>query len=166
MAEIEISYSAPTLRGTFLLKAASEDAIWERIVQRALAIENDYELAFNELSVPWVTVLSLVREFAPLQRQQGFILRPIGPAKDKINEFVRNYKAVREARSTLTTTLSGDEINTRLCALNFTKRTLKSFQNRDLSHLLSIANGANFSVPGSGKTTVTLALYLLTKMPG
>jgi SNF2 family DNA or RNA helicase len=166
MAEIEITYSPPTLRGTFELKAESEDAIWERLVQRAMAIESDYVLAVNKLSVPWVTALSLVREFAPLQRKQGFTLRPIGPAKEKIDEFVRNYKAVREARGTLTAMLSGDEIDTRLRTLSFTKRKLKTFQNRDLGHLLSVANGANFSVPGSGKTTVTLALHLLTKTPG
>jgi SNF2 family DNA or RNA helicase len=29
-----------------------------------------------------------------------------------------------------------------------------------------LAHGANFSVPGSGKTTVTLALHLLTRKPG
>lgn len=166
MAEIEITYSASTLRGTFELKAESDDAIWERIVQRAMAVEDDYELALHRLTVPWVTALSLVREFAPLQRQQGFILRPVGSAKEKIEEFVRNYKAVKEARGTLTATLSSDEIDTRLLGLSFTKRKLKPFQNRDLGHLLSVTNGANFSVPGSGKTTVTLALHLLTHTPG
>ena len=40
-----------------------------------------------------------------------FTLRPIGPDIEKIDEFVRNYKAVREARGTLTATLSGDEID-------------------------------------------------------
>ena len=158
MAEIEITYSASTLRGSFELKAVSEDAIWERVVQRAMAIENDYELALNKLNVPWVTALSLVREFAPLQRQQGFVLRPIGLAKEKINEFVRNYKAVREARGTLTAMLGGDEIDTRLRALSFTKRTLKPFQNR-VSGTCSQSPTARISqYPGSGKTTVTLAL--------
>lgn len=36
---------------------------------------------------------------------------------------------------------------------------LTDFQNRDLRKLLSLAHGANFSVPGAGKTRVTLAAY-------
>lgn len=38
-------------------------------------------------------------------------------------------------------------------------RDLRSFQVRDLGHLLALANGANFSVPGAGKTTVAYAVY-------
>ena len=34
---------------------------------------------------------------------------------------------------------------------------------RDLKRLVALQNGANFSVPGAGKTTVTFALHLLTK---
>lgn len=37
------------------------------------------------------------------------------------------------------------------------KRTLKSFQKQSVAHLLTIGNGANFSVPGSGKTTIAYA---------
>lgn len=39
------------------------------------------------------------------------------------------------------------------------KRTLTGFQKRDLLCLLSNKAGANFSVPGAGKTTVTLVLW-------
>lgn len=42
--------------------------------------------------------------------------------------------------------------------------TLRSFQSRDLRRLLAIAHGANFSVPGSGKTLVTLGLYELERL--
>ncbi|WP_141437071.1 DEAD/DEAH box helicase [Blastococcus aggregatus] len=38
-------------------------------------------------------------------------------------------------------------------------RDLRTFQIRDLGHLLSLPNGANFSVPGAGKTTVAYAVY-------
>lgn len=36
---------------------------------------------------------------------------------------------------------------------------LRGFQMRDLAVLLGLPHGANFSVPGAGKTAVTLALY-------
>ena len=43
---------------------------------------------------------------------------------------------------------------------------LKPFQLRDLSKLASLENGANFSVPGAGKTRTTLALYELARLRG
>jgi hypothetical protein len=39
------------------------------------------------------------------------------------------------------------------------RRSLRWFQERDLAHLLALGHGANFSVPGAGKTTTALALY-------
>lgn len=39
------------------------------------------------------------------------------------------------------------------------RRELRDFQVRDLAKLLSLPHGANFSVPGAGKTAVTYALY-------
>jgi SNF2 family DNA or RNA helicase len=164
--EIEINYNTTTLRGLFRVQTAQANTIWVRLTQRATALEPDYELGPGTLEVPWSTILSIIREFAPLQRTQGFHFRPIGAAKDKIDQFVREYKAVRNSRGTLSAPLAEEEIERRLQALAFTKRDLKTFQNRDLGHLLSLANGANFSVPGAGKTTVTFALHLLTQKSG
>lgn len=45
-------------------------------------------------------------------------------------------------------------------------RDLRSFQIRDLEKLLSLPNGANFSVPGAGKTTVCYALYEAERIRG
>ena len=164
--DIQISYNPVTLRGVFVLRGDSHTAIWERLIQRALAIEADYELGPSRLEVPWTTVLSLIREFAPLQRKQGFYFRPEGLAKERIDQFVRECKAVKESKGTLTAALSAVEINNKLHAAGFTKRDLKTFQERDLSRLMALSNGANFSVPGAGKTTVTFALHLLLKQNG
>ena len=46
------------------------------------------------------------------------------------------------------------------------KRDLKPFQYRDLAHLLALSHGANFSVPGAGKTTVAYALHALERGRG
>ncbi len=45
-------------------------------------------------------------------------------------------------------------------------RDLLPFQERDAGKLLSIDNGANFSVPGAGKTTVQLAVYEAERIAG
>jgi hypothetical protein len=163
--DIQISYNPVTLRGVFSFQGVNRNAIWERIVQRTLSIESDYELAAAKLEVPWTTVLSIVREFAPVQRKQGFYFRPVGQAKERVDQFVRECKAVKESKGTLTASLGADQIRKRLCAVGFTKRELKPFQERDLSRLMALSNGANFSVPGAGKTTVTFALHLLLRQP-
>jgi SNF2 family DNA or RNA helicase len=45
--------------------------------------------------------------------------------------------------------------------VGFTGRTLTEFQVRDINVLSKTPHGANFSVPGSGKTTLTVALHAL-----
>ena len=45
-------------------------------------------------------------------------------------------------------------------------RELRSFQVRDLGHILSLGHGANFSVPGAGKTTVAYAVYETERVHG
>lgn len=45
-------------------------------------------------------------------------------------------------------------------------RTLKLFQLKNLATLLSLPHGADFSVPGAGKTTVALANYALNRHRG
>ncbi|WP_410653815.1 DEAD/DEAH box helicase [Amycolatopsis sp. cmx-4-54] len=43
---------------------------------------------------------------------------------------------------------------------------LREFQKRDIAKLLSLQHGANFSVPGAGKTRVALAVYSAQKEKG
>ncbi|BDH03607.1 DEAD/DEAH box helicase [Streptomyces seoulensis] len=43
---------------------------------------------------------------------------------------------------------------------------LNAFQRRDIAKLLSLRHGANFSVPGAGKTRVALAVYAAQKARG
>lgn len=61
--------------------------------------------------------------------------------------------------------LSDDAVRERLQNSRF-KRDLRQFQLRDLGKLLALSNGANFSVPGAGKTTVTYALYEAERIAG
>ncbi len=112
-------------------------------------------------------MLSLIREYAPYQAKWGFLFKPDTTAKPRIDEFISQYKAIKQAQTSsfLLPNLTPEEIQQRLFTEGFTKRQLKDFQFRDLQRLLSLQNGANFSVPGAGKTTVTFALYLLTKIP-
>lgn len=54
--------------------------------------------------------------------------------------------------------LTPGQVRHRLAESRFA-RTLKDFQLRDAGRLLGLPHGANFSVPGAGKTTVAYAVY-------
>ena len=162
---IDIACNADQLRGTFSVAEFTTSAVWDRIRQSAAAATEDYSITPTSITVPWPAVLTVIREYAPNQRKWSFRFRPDAEAKQSIDEFVAQYKAVREARAQPPLEISAEEIQRRLDELGFTRR-LTPFQMRDLRRLLSLRNGANFSVPGAGKTTVTLALHLLTRGVG
>lgn len=65
---------------------------------------------------------------------------------------------VRRALAGETVPISADHVAELLGQSRF-YRELRPFQERDLARILSLSHGANFSVPGAGKTSVTYAVY-------
>ena len=164
--KLRITYDPATIRGTLTNEDGGDAAIWDRIVQSALQLGPDYLLGNRSIELSWQGVLSLIREYGRLQKSLEFRFRPEGEAKERIEGFVKQYREAQTAKGSLTYALTEEEVRDRLKAAGFVKRELRPFQMRDLRRLLALENGANFSVPGAGKTTVSLALHLLTKKPG
>ena len=163
---ISVYYNPIQIRGTFCIDSASDSGVWHRLRQLATSTSSDCKFTSTTIDLPWSSVLSIIRQFAPNQRRWNFRFRPDESAKEHINNFLAQLKKIREARVAFSQVLSADQIKKNLNALGFTKRELRSFQLRDLQKLVSLPNGANFSVPGAGKTTVTFALHLLTRTEG
>ena len=150
-------------------KDREHDAIWARIKAQLLSRNFVYRSTPTKLSLSWPDTLTLVREFGTRNAQVNYNFRfnPTEQAKTRLNEFSEQVRAVRRSKGEVATQLlTDDEIVAKLEHAGFTKRYLKMFQLRDLARLLSLSNGANFSVPGAGKTTVTFALNILTRQPG
>ncbi len=80
-----------------------------------------------------------------------------GAARDLVQRRLAGSKLLDEALGG-GRPFGGDEVNARLAGSRFV-RALRDFQIRDLRKLLSLPNGANFSVPGAGKTSVAYATY-------
>jgi hypothetical protein len=164
--EIGIDYDPARTRG-ILSRSGDESAssIWERIKAR-FASHSEVILANDTLDMPWPEVLGVIREFgsASTQRALGFKFLPSDRARAKVATFVAETKKARQSKDGLVLKIGEDEIQPRLDILGYT-RQLKPFQRRDLSRLLSLPHGANFSVPGAGKTSVTFALSLLASGP-
>ena len=155
--------------GTLSVPAhALDTSIWTRLKLAIRTKKIDHTISGGEICLSWPDTLGVIRELGSKANQKGlnFRFRPVGQASEKLKAFVAQIRKTREQRSRLTETLSPREIEERLRAVGFTKRELKPFQLRDLSQLLTLSNGANFSVPGAGKTTVTFALHMLAREPG
>ena len=168
LTPVEIHYN-PDQTGFFLVQDEFIDSpIWTRL-KLAIRTKNiEHTINEGRILLPWPSILSIVRELGSKASQQSLNFRfyPKGDALQRIKDFASQLKEVRTQRQTLYNMESVTEIDERLKSLGFTKRELKPFQLRDLTHLLSLANGANFSVPGAGKTTVTFALHLLSRKHG
>ena len=122
---IRISYEPDQIRGLFFLDAPTDSAVWDRVRTAASAATEDSWFSATQAAVPWPAALTLVRELAPQQRRWNFEFKPDASAKLRIDEFVLQYKAVRQARSTPPAIVSVDEIGRRLHAIGFTKRELR-----------------------------------------
>src|SRR5215218_3369058 len=61
--------------------------------------------------------------------------------------------------------IDNEALHVRLAGGRFT-RDLREFQTHDLGHLLALPHGANFSVPGAGKTAVAYAAYEAERLAG
>jgi hypothetical protein len=165
---IGITYDPVRLTGRFERRSDGDSTAWDRLTARAIVEQVDGIVGPDRIELPWPKVLGVLRDFGSKAQQQSLNFRfaPEGEANERIKQFSEEVRRARAARGTLTLQLSRDEIQQRLAALGFTKRQLKPFQIRDLERLVSLPHGANFSVPGAGKTTVTFALHLLIKKPG
>lgn len=168
LTTIELTADVDGMTGRLkLTDGAANTSVWERLQQAALSTGGDYRLRGNEVELPWAGILSLVREFGPQQRALGFVFKSTDEqTKQRIAAFLAQFRQAQAARVNLNLTLSPAEIEQRLKVAGFTKHDLRPFQIRDLQRLVALENGANFSVPGAGKTAVSLALHLLTRKPG
>ncbi|MBF9045464.1 ATP-dependent helicase [Rhodobacterales bacterium HKCCE4037] len=154
--------------GTLSLPLTALDTpVWARLKLAIRSKNIAHLIDGGTISLSWPDTLTVVRELGTKANQRGldFRFHPEGQAADKLRDFAGQVRKLREQRDTLTGIVQPDEIDRRLKERGFTKRELRDFQLRDLSHLLALSNGANFSVPGAGKTTVTFALHLLTRQP-
>ncbi len=165
---ISLSYSAPRLTGRFhRMDDAASSSIWEHLQARLASEPLSVPIDEATLEIPWPLALQVLREFGTrsLQSSLNFRFEPDESARAQVQRFAEEVRTTREARGKLVARLTIDEIKAGLTNKGFI-RILKTFQLRDLQRLLSLPNGANFSVPGAGKTSVTLALHLLTAPPG
>lgn len=165
---ISITYNKDAVSGTFSASPDIKSSILDRIRLHSIDLGMEAVVQPFAITLSWPDALTIIREFGTktMQTSVGFRFSPEGEAKDRIRDFSEGFRKARASQGTLKKEINQEEIQRRLIEAGFTRRKLKEFQLRDLENLIALPNGANFSVPGAGKTTVTFALHTLTRRPG
>lgn len=163
MKRILLKYDGHFGRGLFSCVDGAPLAAWLRLRAAAVAVDPTANLAGDVINVRWTAALELLRMHAGLQRELGFLFEAEGEAHDRVVRFMEEFRAVRQAAGRLRDQLSPADVRSRLAAYGWdeTRHQLKPYQAENVTQLLALPNGANFSVPGAGKTTVTFAVQLL-----
>lgn len=138
---------------------------WNRICRAVLSVQADAEVLHRAIHLEWVTLLSVAEEVAILQHTYGFDITYNDEAWHLLDRFGDEVEVVRSLVVRGGPDVGVGDIDSRLMDCGFSRRRLTNEQRRDTASLIALGNGANFSVPGAGKTTVAVAVHLLTRTP-
>lgn len=120
--------------------------------------------AATQLLVPLERFLARRAFLGRLAKEAGVSIVLDEELRRLVRQANQDQAALRGALDGLAP-LDPGALEQRLAGTRYT-RELLPFQTRDLGRLLAMLHGANFSVPGAGKTTVTLATYEAERAAG
>lgn len=141
-----------------LLSFGGESRAWLGIRQICmLAAPENCTSGFDWIRVPWWVILQKDKSIAYQCRTNGVVVTFDSAAQIQL-KAAKKYGVP----GNISRVVSGEELYEELNRKGFSRR-LKTFQERNVLALLKNASGADFSVPGSGKTTEALAVFAFTK---
>lgn len=160
--EIRIEYDEASVNGRITASNIT-DYIWNRVKDFVLSSQPDAVIAGDIITLNWSTILSIASDLATLRSEYGLVIQYNEAARFHLKRYRAEYLNARAAAGSLKAVIPEDQLQQRLDDLGWGERRLTKEQLRDTAHLISLSHGANFSVPGAGKTTVAFAAHLLTK---
>jgi SNF2 family DNA or RNA helicase len=110
--------------------------------------------------LPWHSFKKKIVSIARLLKMEGIDINFDDYSKSMIDEWLSDQNYFRNNLEFLN--VSGNEIAKLLEGSGFSRK-LTPEQIRDTQKLLALKHGANFSVPGAGKTTTLLAVHSILK---
>lgn len=162
--KIRIEYDDVHLKGRIIVSDRL-DYVWNRIKDLAISAQPDVAIIGDTITADWSTVLSIAPGIATLRAEHGFAIEYEEAAKAHLKRYREEYRSTRAAAGSQRLIIPEDQIQQQLDNIGWGERQLTKEQCRDTARLIALSNGANFSVPGAGKTTVAFAAHLLTKSP-
>lgn len=161
---VGLSYDVSAVKAVLHLDPSMSVTLRNRVEQRLRQADQNLVVRGSTIYLLWANCLSVIGDVHKMLKNEGVTLQPDAAAREGLEQRGRERKAIAAARDGVLK-VSPEEINIQLAELGFRKRILRPFQIRDTAQLLSVPNGANFSVPGAGKTTVMMAVHTLIREP-
>lgn len=159
---ISIDVDLASLAATVDIRNAGEAAE----VDLALILRsrgNTVDATGGKYKIPWHHLRRVLIAVFSVCTQYEIAVESDKYAQELIDSFAKDYRAFASREEFLT--VGSDELRQLLRDTGF-NRDLTSFQDRDVRALLAMRHGANFSVPGAGKTTSLLAMYRVLRSHG
>lgn len=123
-------------------------------------ISSNFTFDSTSLVLPWYDFKRALPAFSLLVTKAKISIVLDEFAAHLMKEYISDRKNLLNRTSLLE--IEDEEIFNILSKSHF-ERQLKSEQIRDAKNLLKLNHGANFSVPGAGKTTTILAVHFILK---
>lgn len=118
----------------------------------------DIDFLANQLILPWHNFKETLILISQILKQNKVELQFDELSLKLVSDFVDDRRRLKEHSS------KSVDINVRaILEQESFERDLKPEQVRDVKSLLGLKHGANFSVPGAGKTTTILAVHSILK---
>jgi SNF2 family DNA or RNA helicase len=157
---LQISVDPTSLIAKLTLVDANERVLNElKIVCSSLS--DTYTYHDQVFTIPWFELRRGLTSIARIRKREKLTIAYDDFARQLIEEIVADRKSVRDKKSSIE--LDNEELAKLLKQAGF-NRSLKDEQKRDATRLLKLKHGANFSVPGAGKTTTILAVHTILKI--
>jgi hypothetical protein len=156
---LEISVNPRTLIATISLNEENERIINElRIICSNLS--DNFTYHSRAFTIPWFELRRGLSNIARLRKIEDLVILYDNFTKELIQDIVSDRKSIKDKISAIE--IDKNKLDQLLKELGF-NRSLKDEQKRDALKLLRLKHGANFSVPGAGKTATILAVYTVLK---
>lgn len=162
---IRIEFVPEQILGRLIATAEVSSSIWSRVKDSILAFDPEALIAGRSITTEWRAVTAAAPELAAIRNRHGVAIEYDEGARQQLLRFRQETRDVEALRNAKVGLRSREEMAHVLAERGLTRRTLTPEQWRDVGRISQMQNGANFSVPGAGKTTVALATHLLAVAP-
>ncbi len=123
------------------------------------SISQSSDFSENGITILWHDFKSNLINISRILKSHQVRMEFDDLSKKLVDEFIKDRNSIKGKGINIPPI---DDLPTLLKEIGF-KRPLKDEQIRDVKQLLILKHGANFSVPGAGKTTAILAVYSVLK---
>lgn len=157
---VEIKFNIVDLSAEIKGISVSE-AVWSQIYLLCCTSSDTIEIKSKRfIKIPWFEFRRILYFLAKYIKKENINIVYNDYSKRLIFNHLIDISCLENAK--IGTTAKFSDIKEVISETSF-KRTLTKEQLRDASKLISLNHGANFSVPGAGKTSTLLAIYSILK---